>query len=303
MTRIAVRSRVLVLLFVLAVSSLLCATRADKRPNVVVQPKSRPALVAVISRNDEPAGPANMDAIVLVERGKLRQPYPEQNEGAQKKFGAIYFKTGKPFRVTFGGGEIGSATVQSFQAGCNNIHARASLADNGRLPSSLSALATDSDALGRKASSRRAPTETERADIMKMVRQIYLARGTTPALLKSITTTNLTATDLNSDGSVELIGSFVLATKAKARRDLLLIAEPQKGTATFKAALVDFQSYKLPPEEFDSAKDFIDQLDLDGDNLAEVFVQQHGFDGYAYAIYKKVLGRWRQIYSFIGDAC
>jgi hypothetical protein len=116
---------------------------------------------------------------------------------------------------------------------------------------------------------------------MKMVRQIYLGRGTSRTLLNSITTTNLTATDLNGDGSVELIGSFVLATKAKARRDLLLIAEPQKGTATFKAALVDFQSYKLPPEEFDSARDFIDQLDLDGDNVAEVFVQQHGFDGYA----------------------
>jgi hypothetical protein len=303
MTRIAVRHRLITLLPLLAVSSMLCATKADKRPNVVVQPKSRPALVAVISRNDEPDGPANMDAIVLIDKGKLRRPYLEQDEAAQKTFGAIYFKTGKPFRVTFGGGEIGSATVTSFQAGCNNIHARANLVDKGRLPSALSGLATDSDTLGRKASSRRAPTETERADIMKMVRQIYLARGTSPSLLKSITTTNLTATDLNGDSVVELIGSFVLETKAKARRDLLLIAEPQKGTAALDAALVDFQSYKLPPEQFDSARDFIDQLDLDGDNFAEVFVQQHGFDGYAYSIYKKVRGRWREIYTFLGDAC
>lgn len=303
MKRIAVRCHLLLLLPLFAVSSLLCTTKADKRPNVVVQPKSSPAMVAVISRNDEPDGPANMDAIVLVEKGKLVRPYAEQSEAAQNKFGTKYFKAGRTLRVTFGGGEIGTATVTGFQAGCNNIHARATLLDHGRLPASLSALATDSDSLGRKASSRRAPTATERADIMKMVRQIYLGRGTSRTLLSSITTTNLTATDLNGDGSVEFIGSFVLATKAKTRRDLLLIAEPQKGTATFKAALVDFQSYKLPPEEFDSARDFIDQLDLDGDNVAEVFVQQHGFDGYAYAIYKKVLGRWRQVYSFLGDAC
>jgi len=260
-------------------------------------------MVAVISRNDEPDGPANLDAIVLVEKGKLIRPYAEQSEAAQNKFGTKYFKAGRTLRVTFGGGEIGTATVTGFQAGCNNIHARANLLDNGRLPANLSALATDSDSLGRKASSRRAPTEDERAQVMRLVREIYVARGTSRTLLNSITTTNLTATDLNGDGSVEFIGSFVVATKAKARRDLLLIAEPQKGTATFKAALVDFQSYKLPPEEFDSARDFIDQLDLDGDNVAEVFVQQHGFDGYAYAIYKKVLGRWRQVYSFLGDAC
>jgi len=264
--------------------------------------QSRPALVAVISRNDEPEGPANMDAIVLIENGKLRRPYPEQTEAAQKKFGDIYFKAGRTLRVTFGGGEIGTATVTSFQQGCNNIHARANLSDNGRLPSHLSALATNSDLLGRKGSSRRAPTEAERAAVMKMVREIYLGRGTPRSLLQSITTTNLTATDLNADGRLELIGSFVLQTKAKARRDLLLIAEPQS-SATFRAALVDFQSYKLPAEEFDSARDFIDQLDLDGDNVAEVFVQQHGFDGYAYAIYKKTLGRWRNVYSFLGDAC
>jgi len=303
MKRIVVRYKSIGLLPLFVLSSLLGVTRADKRPNFVIQPKSRAALVAVISRNDEPDGPANMDAIVLVENGKLRRPYAEQSEAAQNNFGAIYFKAGRTLRVTFGGGEIGTAKVTGFQSGCNNIHARATLFDNGRLPAALSALATDSDSLGRNASSRRAPTGDERAAIMKMVRQIYLGRRTPQTLLNSITTTNLTATDLNRDGVNELIGSFVLQTKAKDRRDLLLIAEPQKGTATFKAGLVDFQSYKLPAEEFDSARDFIDQLDLDGDNVAEVFVQQHGFDGYAYAIYKKVTGRWREIYTFLGDAC
>jgi hypothetical protein len=116
-----------------------------------------------------------------------------------------------------------------------------------------------------------------------------------------LTTTNLTATDLDNDGKFELIGSFVIQTKGNDRRDLLLIAEPQQ--EKYKAALVAFQSYKLPPEQFDSAVDFVDQLDLDGDHIGEVFVIQHGFDAYGYSIYKKTNGRWRKVHTAIGDAC
>ena len=49
--------------------------------------------------------------------------------------------------------------------------------------------------------------------------------------------------------------------------------------------------------------DFLDQLDIDGDGVAEVFVQQHGFDAYGYSIYKKSRGIWRQVYTTTGDAC
>jgi hypothetical protein len=263
----------------------------------------RAILVGVISRGDSPADQpqGNLDAVVLVENGKLRQPYPENNEAAQRKFANQYFRTGKKFRVTFGGGEVGAATIKGFDMGCNNIHASAALADGGKLPAHLSALANDSETLGSKPSARRAPTESERSAALKLVEQIYRARQTTPALLRALRTTNLVATDLNDDGKFELVGSFVLETKTKVRKDLLLIAEPDG--ASFKPALVKFQAYKLAPEGFDSAVDFVDQLDLDGDGTAEVFVTQHGFDAYGYAIYQKVAGRWRQIYTTTGDAC
>jgi hypothetical protein len=261
---------------------------------------ANPALVCVVRPDrDNPQG--NMDAVVLVENGKLRQPYPEYSENAQRKFGGEYFSAGKKYRVTFGGGEVGTATIKGFDMGCNNIHATAVVEDGNRIPAQLSALATTSDSLGKKPVSRRAPTSTERETVMRLVTQIYRSRATTPTLLRTLKTTNLTATDLDGDGKFELIGSFVIETKTKARKDLLLIAEP--AGAGFKPALVHFQSYKLPPEGFDSAVDFVDQLDLDGDGIAEVFVQQSGFDAYGYAIYKKLRGRWRQVYTTTGDAC
>ena len=258
-------------------------------------------LVCVVSRSDSENSESNMDAVVLVEDGKLRQPYAEDNDAAQRKFASQYFSRGKKYRLTFGGGEVGTATVKGSDKGCNNIHATALVEDNGRIPAKLPALATSSDSLGQKPSSRRPPTSAERETVMKLVTQIYRSRATTPALLLTLKTTNLTATDLDGDGKFELIGSFVIETKAKARKDLLLIAEPDG--VSFKPALVNFQSYKLPDEGFDSAVDFLDQLDLDGDGIGEVFVQQHGFDAYGYAIYKKQEGSWREIYKTTGDAC
>lgn len=299
------------------------ATRIEQRSSR----KTKPVLVLVVSRADPEEPQSNMDAAVLVENGKFKQPYPEEDEGATKKIAGNYFARGKRYRVTFGGGEVGPATVKSWDMGCNKIHAVATVEDNKKIPPKLSALATDSDTIGKKPSARRPPTDDERQSVMRLVRQIYRSKGTSATLLNSLKTTNLTATDLNGDGAFEFIGSFVIETKAKVRRDLLLIAEvpgaqraaPIKAAdpsgpsvsadASFsagpplKATLVNFQSYKLPPEGFDSAVDFLDQLDIDGDGVAEVFVQQHGFDAYGYSIYKKSRGVWRQVYTTTGDAC
>ena len=85
------------------------------------------------------------------------------------------------------------------------------------------------------------------------------------------------------------------------RRDLFLIAEPRG--SNYAAALVSYKAYKLPPEGFDSAINFVDQLDLDSDGIGEVFAIEGGFDAYGYSIYKKLNGRWRQVYSAMGDAC
>jgi hypothetical protein len=265
------------------------------------QARKTPTLVCVVNRGEGGEPQNNMDAVVLIENGKLKEPYAEYNEAAQKKFASEYFRAGTKYRVTFGGGEVGSATVKGSDRGCNNIHATATVADNGKIPAHLSALATNGTSLGTKPSSRRAPTDAERAAAMKLVNDIYRAHQTPQSWLRLLKTTNLTATDLDGDGRFELIGSFVIETKSKARRDLLLIAEPQG--ETYKAALAKFQTYKLPPEEFDSAIDFVDQLDIDGDGIAEVFVTQHGFDAYGFAIYKKRNGRWLEIYTTQGDAC
>jgi hypothetical protein len=256
-------------------------------------------LVSVISIGD--ASEATLDPVVIVENGRFRAPFPEYDETAQKRFGREYFAPGKKYRVTFGGGEAGLVSIREAQIGCNSLHASGQAQVTANIHGRVMGLATDSDSIGKRTSSRRSPTDAERSAVMDQVKQIYRAKGTSASLVKLLTTTNLTATDLNGDGNYEFVGSFVIESPAKARRDLLLIAEPQG--MSLKPSLIAFHSYKLPPEGFNSAVDFVDQLDIDSDGVAEVFVIEQGFDAYGYSIYKKQAGVWRKVYSAVGDAC
>src|SRR6267143_3935858 len=103
------------------------AALVEQASSLKAKPKEKTALVCVVSHGDPEEPQSNMDAVVLVENGKLTQPYPEYNEAAQKKFAGNYFAPGKKYRVTFGGGEVGTAIVKSWSIGCNNIHAAATV--------------------------------------------------------------------------------------------------------------------------------------------------------------------------------
>src|SRR5882724_7238728 len=181
-------------------------------------------LVAAVSGKGD--GELNVDAVVIVEQGKLLPPYDEDKEDVQTRFGNEYFKAGRSYRLTFGGGDAGTATIKRWDKGCNNIHATAEAKTTAKLTDKIKGLITNSRTLGTKPSARRALTPAERENVMKLVKQLYVARGATPALLRRMTTTNLTATDLDGDGKFEVIGSFAIVNEKKFRRDLFLIAQP-----------------------------------------------------------------------------
>jgi hypothetical protein len=264
----------------------------------MVQPRSKPAVIFAIS--GEP-GELSMDAVVIVDGKQLRAPFTEETKDKQTKFANEYFAPGRSYRLIFGGGEAGSVTLKKWREGCNSVHAEVTVSTSAHLGGQVKALATNSDLMGKRASARRAPTESERSDVMVLMKGIYSQNHTPAALIPSIKVTNLTATDLDGDGKYEMVGSFALAAKSKFERDLFLIAHQQG--AAMRADFVKFQAYQPPPEGFLSSIDFIDQLDLDGDGVGEVFANQGGFDGYALLIFKKVAGRWRQVYETMGDAC
>ncbi len=265
--------------------------------STVAQPRKTTIVFAVSAES----GDGSMDAVVVVDGKQLRVPFTDEQKDRQKRIAEEFFAAGRSYRLIFGGGEAGSVTVKKWSEGCNSVHAEVGLSTTVRLGGQVRALATNSESIGKGASARRAPTDAERAAVMTLMKSIYRQHGTPANLIAAIKVTNLTATDLDGDGKYEFIGSFTSAAKNKFERDLFLIAKSQG--AGMRADLAKFQAYQPPPETFLSSIDFIDQLDLDGNGVGEVFAVQGAFDGYAYLIFKKVAGRWRQVYETIGDLC
>src|SRR2546425_12970810 len=156
-----------------------------------------------------------MDAVVIVDGKQLRKPYSDEQKDRQKSFGEQYFAAGKVYRLIFGGGENGTVKLDKWSEGCNNIHAQVTPMTSAKLGGKVMALATNSETLGKRASSRRAPTDSERAAVLTLMKSIYRQRRTPASLIAGIKVSNLTATDLDGDGQFEFVGSFTSTAKNK----------------------------------------------------------------------------------------
>lgn len=289
----------------LVVSFLLMASgftesHAQRRRQPARSTFTGTALFVVSGEGDAADKEYGMDALALFDKGKYVVPTGDR----MKPFAEKYFQVGRQYRLLFGGGEVGTVKVQKFGEGCNVIHSNVNVEGINKVGGRIYALATDSETLGKRASSRRALTAEEREAVMTLVKSIYRQHQTSNALMRSLKVGNLTATDLNGDGKFEVVGDFQIVANPKstnsARRDLFLIATPS-GTG-FRAELAKFQSYRMV-DGFGSGIAFADQLDIDGDGVAEVVTVNEGYDGYGYSIYKKQGGVWRMIYTVTGDAC
>jgi hypothetical protein len=243
--------------------------------------------------------PVHMEPIVIISGGKYTPP-PVDNEAA-RKFTDTYFRTGRQYRVLFGGGDTGSLTVQKYvEDQCGNLVAEVAVQTTARLGGEVRALAVSSDKIGRTESSRRAPTEAERASALEVARAVYGQRGVGAALVRKMKTLNLTATDIERDGKFELIGGFEIDGGNYLMHNLFIIFEPT-AAEKYKAA---WNWYYKTGDEGREDRRLVDAVDLDGDGTAEVIAIGYDIENYDYVIYKRQAGTWRPVYrGGGGGAC
>ncbi|HJQ34849.1 MAG TPA: hypothetical protein VJ866_22050 [Pyrinomonadaceae bacterium] len=295
------KTRIPRLVFALsAVLALACAQAAAvgaRRQQTAAARAARTVLFAV----EKYEANVTMEPIVIYERGAYAKP-PVDDEAGSQAFTREFFRAGRQFRLLSGGGDAGTVTVKkAMEPGCVFLAAEVSVETQARLGGRVQALATDSSTLGRGASSRRAPTEAERARAIELARAAYAKNGAPAALVGKMEVANLTATDLDRDGREELIGSFVVEKKSETAGDawtLFLIIEPEGGT--FKTAWEWFH-HGFEGEYAD--RRYVDQIDLDGDGVGEVVVEGSYYESNDYIIYKKQQGRWRPVYQGGGGGC
>lgn len=236
------------------------------------------------------------------------------DEDSLKRLSAAYYRPGRKLRVIFGGGDAGALTVKQATADreCFRTGALVDAQTPARLGGNVMALATTSETLGKRAASRREPTAAERAGAEKLARTLLARRRLTPAQLRGLRTINLTATDLDGDGTAELAGTFRVDRGAASAELLFLLAESKGGT--WSAAMANHDPLRradLPdPALFKEAggsgffsEILLDQLDLDGDGTGELFTFGRSLEGVRYKIYKRTAGRWRRLEEFYVYRC
>jgi hypothetical protein len=264
----------------------------------------------------EPDG-VQIEPVVRVVNGRLTDIVDTGKGPLNRQLAGSLYKPGRQLAVIFGGGRAGTLTVKpKLPAGeCSPTAANVTLdAPAVKLGLNVFALATDSQTLGRPAPARRAPTPEERAAGNKLAADLYRQKGVPADRAAAFDTINLTATDLDGDGTFELIGTFKLKRTPVISDMLFLIAEPHG--ADFRAGFANYE--KVDKATLDETNEeafasvgpagflfevLLDQLDVDGDGASEVFTRMLSFEGVHFNVYKKSAGRWQLIKELSNYHC
>ncbi|HYP01349.1 MAG TPA: hypothetical protein VER76_14255 [Pyrinomonadaceae bacterium] len=257
------------------------------------------------------------EPITIYRRGAFTGSVTGESSAAElTRFANSYYKAGQRYRLIWGGAEAGTLVAKASQkaSDCAKAAATADVETSVQLGGNRMALATNSATLGLSKSTRRPPTDAERAGVREHVERIFREKGVPPDALATLQTINLTATDLNADGAAELIGTYMIkrGTSAIFIDQLFIIAEPS-GNA-FKVAVANYNQLKgedfNDPESLESVGQsaflteiLIDQLDVDKDGAGEVFTVSYSFEGTNYSIYKKGRAGWTKVKEFYNYRC
>lgn len=273
-----------------------------------------PVVFAVTGRGD---AAFEFEPIAIFRRGAFTGSITgESSEAELTRFANSYYKAGQRYRLIWGGAEAGTVVAKASQraSDCAKAAATADVQTSVQLGGNRMALATNSSALGLPKSSRRPPTEPERAGIRAHVERIFREKGVPAGALAALQTINLTAIDLNADGAAELLGTYLVrrGTTKIFIDQLFLIAEPSGNT--LKVVVANYRQMTgedfSDPESLESVGQsafqteiLIDQLDVDRDGTGEVFTISYSFEGTHYAIYKKGRAGWTRLKEFYNYRC
>jgi hypothetical protein len=260
------------------------------------------------------------EPIATFKRGVFAGSITGESSAAElKRFAGKYYRAGQSYRLIWGGAQAGTLVAKQPQheSDCAKASASADVQTAVQLGGNRMALATNSAASGLAQSSRRAPTDAERAQVKTHVERIFREKGVPAAALAKLQTINLTATDLNKDGAAELIGTYMIRRgETKLFIDkLFILAEPAAAaTANFKVGVARYEQLKgtdfSDPESLQSVGEnaflteiLLDQFDVDGDGAGEVFTVSYSLEGTHYKIYRKGAKGWATAHEFYNYRC
>jgi hypothetical protein len=290
------RLRVVALAMTIACAATMVVAQ---RPNPRVNNTVRPIIFAVL--NDG----GTLEPIAEIDGKRLRATVNGSDDVKRKSaFHGAYYKAGTTYRLIFGGTNAGSVSVKSsdVNAECaSNMATVTTRADKTPLKGLVMGLATNGPA-DKATGMRRRPTDVEKDEIEKLVRSEYARQKLTP---KALRYHNLTALDIDGDGSAEFVGSYWTEIDKQTRGLLFFIAGKNKDgryALEHKEYRTVDQS-KVMSGDIKNVDDgvlhelLLDVYDYDGDGRREVFTYVQSFEGAGFNVYKKSGGRWTRVFE------
>lgn len=296
---------VLVSLSVVLLSLFAGAASAQKKP---VSPQ--PAIFAVLYNG------GTLEPIAVVEEGgKLVFAIDGGSDPADlKAFHSRYFRSGTKYPLIFGGASAGTVSVKSAdpRSECQKHTAAVTITSaKAKIRGNVMGLATNLPLVKPGSGLRRVPTAAERTEIEALVRAEFRKQNLSSTAVNNVKSQNLTAIDIDNDGSVELVGSYWAEPDASTRGLLFFIAEKD---AEDKLRL-GYSEFATITEENTMSGDisdidrgvyhelFLDSLDIDRDGVAEIFTFRASFEGSAFNAYRRQDGKWVRIFEGSNYRC
>ncbi|MDQ3180823.1 MAG: hypothetical protein M3Q33_09910 [Acidobacteriota bacterium] len=296
-----------ILLILLVLTSILSVTAQRKRPPVKPT-KPKPIVFAVVNDGQtlEPIGAIDKGELVAVANGS-DEPKILTN------FTSTYYKPKAIYNLIFGGAVNGTVTIISSnpKSDCGkNLAVISTQTKKGNLKGFVMGLATNQTTQKGASGVRRLPTATERAEIESLVRAEFIKQGVLANAVKNLKYYNLTALDVDGDGTAEMVGSFWVESSSKERNLLFFIAEKNRND---KYALGYSEYVKVTPDNIMSGelKDLdeiggellLDALEYDGDKTAEIFTINKAFEGNNFYVYSRRDGKWTRVFESYNYHC
>ena len=285
--------------------SMISVSFGQKKGKSNVKPK--PIIFAVLADGQ------TLEPIAEIDKSKL---IATNDGGTEPKPLAVfvnnYYKPNTKYGLIFGGKLSGTATVKSSnpKAECGkNLADITTQSAKAKLKGFVMGLATNAKTQPTATGIRRLPTYSERAEIESLVRAEYTKQNVSADAIKNLHYYNLTALDVDNDGTVELVGTFWVESSAKERNLLFFIAE--KDGDKYKFGYSDYK--KITPEDLMSGemKDIdelggellLDIFEYNGDKTAEIFTINKSFEGNNFNVYSRKDGKWTKVFEGYNYHC
>ena len=281
MAKITLRSILLIAPLVLSIPIISVAQQSSA---------AKPIVFAVLDDGK------TLEPIVNLNKQKLEAPVNGSDDAtAIAAFNKAYYKKGTAYKLIFGGASAGTVTVQSSEpkSDCGkNLATATTKTTKTPLKGFVMGLATNAP-IKSTTSFRRKPTAAEKTEADALARAEFAKQKLSP---KELRFQNLTAVDLENDGTPELVGTYWVDID-KLTRGLLFFIASKGSNGKYSVGFHDYKSVdqgKMMSGASISEVDkgvyhelLLDVFDTDGDGVSEIFTNVASFEGAGFNIYKR----------------